>query len=415
MNAALAAAVAKATESQPQSNGEIATVPGRLLLADGDGLCYYCAGTDDTAPGQARANLIDKLRSAQRACGAEQIKILITARGSHKGHRYAVARVKPYQGQRDGGRRPKNWEYLRELLEVHGVPGMDVEATSIAEADDLFSRYSMTHPDCVIYTQDKDMRMVPGMHLDWLTHLLFKLEPNVWRATHDEKLWGRVWFWSQMLHGDTADNIPGLPYYTDGSILKSGPKKGQIKEIRVGEASEPVTKLLPMLMNDTHAITHIRPLYESCWGDRWLVEMLEQGILLWMRTDMQSSPLDVCARGNPLHTLTTHELYPAARSEVLLRIAEATIHESDKTEDDRGIADAITPADRAGQPLCGLQPALCGDGGGARSRSLDGGGAGSAAPIMQRTAGQDREQLPPVRREEPVGVPAWHACLLAKA
>jgi hypothetical protein len=415
MNAALAAAVARAAAASPQSNGDIGTVQGRLLLADGDGLCYYCAGNDDTAPGQARINLIDKLRAAQAACGAESIKILVTARGSHKGHRYAVARVKPYQGQREGSRRPKNWAYLRELLEVHGIEGMDVEQTDVAEADDLFSRYGASHPDCVIYTQDKDMRMVPGLHLDWLTHVLFKLEPTAWRANHGDKLWGRAWFWSQMLHGDTADNIPGLPYYTDGSILKSGPKKGEVKEIRCGEASELVKRLIPMLVNDTNACTHIRPHYESCYGDRWLVEMLEQGILLWMRTDQQSSPFDVCAKGNPMHTLTTHEQFPAARQEILLRIAEATIHESDQTENDRGGGDAIIYADGPSEPLRGVPVAVLTDGSGARPRPHDGGGASSTPPIMQRPAGQGGEQLPPVRREEPVGLPGWHSLLLAKA
>lgn len=415
MTAALMAAVAKATVAQPQSNGEITTVAGRMLLADGDGLCYYCAGTDDTDPGQARANMIDKLRSAQRACGAESIKILITARGSHKGHRYAVARVKPYQGQREGARRPKNWGYLRELLEVHGIQGMDIEATPIAEADDLFSRYATSHPDCVLYTQDKDMRMVPGLHLDWLTHLLFKLEPNVWRATHDEKLWGRAWFWSQMLHGDGADNIPGLPYYTDGSIVKSGPNKGKIKEIRVGEASEPVKKLLPMLVSDPQAISHIRPLYETCWGERWLVEMLEQAILLWMRTDQGSSPFNVCAAGNPLHTITTHELYPAARAEVLLRIAEATIHESDQTENDRGDAGEAQPTDATGTEVCSVPTSMLANGGGARPRPLNGSSEGNAAPIMQCAAGQSGEQLQAVRSQEPVRVSSWATRLFAKA
>lgn len=340
MDPRLAAIIALAETQCPQSNGAVQTVPGRLLLADGDGLCYYCAGNEDTEPGRARQNLIDKLRAAKAACGAEAVKILVTARGSHKGYRYAVARVKPYQAQRTGGNRPKNWEYLRSLLEEGGALADDIEVefTSIAEADDLFSRYALNHPDCVIYTQDKDMRMVTGWHLDWLTHILFRVD-GTFGMTHNEKVWGRRFFWQQVLHGDTADNIPGLPWYTDGSVLKSGPEKGQLKQTKCGEKAVPVLAL-NSINDDMSALLHVQPLYQSCYGDRWVVELLEQGILLWMRTDMQSSPFNVVAPGNPLAALTTHALYPAARAEMMQRIAEAVVYETGENSGTEGATEA---------------------------------------------------------------------------
>lgn len=410
MNSALLAAANAAAVANPMSNGEVALHKGRLLLADGDGLAYYCAGNDDTAPGQARSNLIDKLQSAARACGAEFVKIVTTARGSHKGHRYAVARVKPYQGQRTDDRRPKNWAYLRELLELGGVP-FEVEFTSTVEADDLFSRYARYHADCVIYTQDKDMRMVPGWHLDWLTHLLFKVEQTPFRQVHNDKLWGRSWFWSQMLHGDATDNIPGLPYYMDGSLLKSGPKKGQPKEIRCGERSEAVLEILPKITSDANACVHIGALYESCYGSRWVVEMLEQGILLWMRNDEAGDAFNVAAAGNPLHHLINNELFPAAEAEIRQRIAEATsINET--TQDDGSRANADAPAERAGEDVRSVPAPMLGDAGSSGPRSLDGGGAGDAAPGVQLPAGQGGEQLPALRRAQPVGVPSWCLGLL---
>lgn len=408
MNAALEAAVARAAAVNPQSNGGVERVEGRLLIVDGDGLCYYCAGNDDTAPGTARKNLIDKLRSAQVACGASHIKIVVTARGSHKGYRYAVARVKPYQGQRTSDRRPKNWAYLRELLELGGLEAdIDIEFTDIAEADDLFSRYALSHPDCVIYTQDKDMRMIPGKHLDWLTHLLFKLEPTAWRATAFDKVWGRAWFWQQMLQGDQADNIPGLPFYTDGSLLKSGAGKGTMKQIACGEVG--ATKLMANLSSDAQCLIHLGVAYESCYGDRWVAEMLEQGILLWMRNDQTSSPLNVVAPGNPLHGLTKHDLWPAARTEIMQRIAEAMIHE--ETQDDGGGLMPTGTADEAGRAVCDMQPAVQE----ARVGSLPliGPSASDAVCGVQFPARQGGEQLPPVRGAEPRGFPAWGSFLLA--
>lgn len=410
MNESLAARVARAAAANPQGNGGVEHVEGRLLLVDGDGLCYYCAGNDETAPGTARKNLIDKLRAAQRACGADTIKIVVTSRGSHKGFRYAVARVKPYQGQRTSDRRPKNWAYLRELLELGGLePDIDIEFTDIAEADDLFSRYALSHPDCVIYTQDKDMRMIPGKHLDWLTHLLFVLSPDRWRDTAFDKLWGRAWFWSQMLHGDQADNIPGLPFYKDGSCYADRKRAHIEKEIPCGEKSTAVTKVLANLGSDAQCILHLGHLYESCYGPRWVVEMLEQGILLWMRNDQQSSPLNVVAPGNPLHGLTKHERWPAARAEIMQRIAEAMIHE--ETQDNGSGDDAIIVAGGAGEPVCHLQAEVQEPG--ARPRPLDGVDPSGAVCGVQLPAGQAGEQPPAVRRAVPAGVLPWSSFLLA--
>ena len=103
-----AAAIAAAVSASPMTNNSV-PVERRVLLVDGDGLAYYCAGNDETSIGEARARLIEKVKGAQRACGAEDVRILLTNSGSHKGHRYAIARVKPYQGQRVNSRRPKNW------------------------------------------------------------------------------------------------------------------------------------------------------------------------------------------------------------------------------------------------------------------------------------------------------------------
>lgn len=409
-----AAAIAAAVEQSPMSNGEVSTKEGRLLLADGDGLAYYCAGNDDVSAGEARANLIGKLRSAQRACGAESIKIVTTSSASNKGFRYAVARVKPYQGQRSDGRRPKNYPALREFLN-EGAPAtdFDVEFTAVAEADDLFSRYALHHPDCVIYTQDKDMRMVPGWHLDWLTHVLFNLKAGTWEAWHNDKRWGRSWFWSQMLHGDAADNIPGLPFYKDGTITKSGPNKGQVTEIRCGDKSKAVLEILPKLNSDMGAITVLGPLYATCYGDRWLVEMLEQGILLWMRNDTQSSPLNVVAVGNPLHALTTHELWPAARAEIMARIAEGIIHAEAETVGDS--ADAGVHAGTTDGQLPSLQAATTCVEGGTGSRPLDGSGEGHDTCRLQQPARQGGEQPQEIRSTELSGLLSWSRKLFATA
>lgn len=314
-----AAAIAAAAAAAPQ--GSVPITPGRILLADGDGLAYYCAGNDDTDAGEARQRVVYKLKTAARAVGAERIVVLITGSGSHKGHRYAVARVKPYQGQRAGSRRPKNWEALREFITGPDLP-FERDITLEAEADDLFGWYAYNQPDnVVIYTQDKDMRMLPGMHLDWVSHrlhtvgytkttciereLMYNIVP-VDRVFND-KQYGHRWFWLQMLHGDTADNIPGLPrYVVDG-------KAKPVSEVTAG-------KLL-----DSEHLLHLRvaELYRSYYGDRWLVEMLEQAVLLWMRR--VPDQWDDCVNpGGPLASFNDGEKeFASAYFEIKQRITEA--------------------------------------------------------------------------------------------
>jgi hypothetical protein len=297
------AAIAAASAASPMG-GNAVPVPRRVLLVDGDGLAYYCAGNDDTDAGEARANLISKVKSAQRACNAERVVILLTSSGSHKGHRYAIARVKPYQGQRVNSRRPKNWQHLRECMEAGGTFPFDIQATAVAEADDLFGMWAYAQPEnVVICTQDKDMRMLPGMHLDWITHRLHTVAGgwgNVQDSVFNDKQYGPKWFWLQMLHGDTADNIPGLPkYVVDGKAKPCG-------EVTAGK----------FLADEQLPHLRVAELYRSYYGDRWLVEMMEQACLLWMRRDPTKwddcmdvgGPLDVFNNTDPVFTNAYEEI-----------------------------------------------------------------------------------------------------------
>lgn len=270
--AAIAALAGKAAAGQPMFASNSGPIKGRVLLVDGDALCYTCAGKDDTSAAQARINVIDRIRRGMAAAQAERCIVLVTARSSHKGHRYAVARVKDYQGQRSSGRRPKNWEFLRGFVEG-GVPGYTTEVTDVAEADDLFSKYSHQYgaANVVHHTQDKDMRMVPGWHLTWDDFKLTFVPPDTYEHVFDDKVYGTKWFWLQMLHGDAADNIPGLPKYVDpaGKDKLCGPATAE--------------KLLAPCTDNTDACITVASLYRGWYGDDWEVQFLEQAILLWMR------------------------------------------------------------------------------------------------------------------------------------
>lgn len=282
-------------------------VQGRVLLVDGDAACYVCAGGDDTSPAQARINLIQRIARAKAAAGAESVIVLVTCRTSHKGHRYAVSRVKEYQGQRKSGRRPKNWEFLRQLLEFGTYTDWPIEITRVAEADDLFSQHSHRRgwENVVHHAQDKDMRMIPGYHLTWDDFHLFAVKPDTWELVRNDKVYGRKWFWLQMLHGDTADYVPGLPKMTreDGKQMLCGEKTA--------------AKLLADFTDEASARALVKSQYRLYYGDEAEVNLLEQAILLWMRRE-SGNVFDVCAPGGPLHGISD-----AAINTIKMRIAEA--------------------------------------------------------------------------------------------
>jgi hypothetical protein len=278
-------AARRAAAEQPMSTK---SVPDRTLLVDGDGLAYFCAGSESTSPGQARINMFDKLRAAKEASGASDILMLTTARGSDKGQRYNIATVKPYQGNRLNSRRPNNWEFMRTLVERDQLL-YKVCLANNCEADDLFAKYADKFGalNVVHLTQDKDMRMVPGWHLDWSTHQMQYIPLNTFAQVHNDEVYGVKWFWLQMLQGDTADNIPGLPFIVD--------PKG--KQSRVGPVK--AEKLLRLCVDNYDCYYAVRDAYKTYYGDVADIHMLEQACLLWIRRGPEFI-LDVCELGNPM-------------------------------------------------------------------------------------------------------------------
>lgn len=303
----LAELQAKAGQLAPMGAGSSAPIlHGRTLYLDADGLAYYCAGNDETLLGEARQRTAEKIATMTRASQAGNVNLLLTGSGSHKGYRYAVARAKPYQSGRSNSRRPRNWEGLRQLLE-----GGDLGPATIdldREADDRFAQYGHADPEnTVIGTQDKDMRMVPGWHIDWVDNRMRWVPPGTYDSVMNDKQYGTKWFWLQMLHGDTVDGIPGLPRMVIGGKLK------QVGEVTAG-------KVLDGTKSSNDAAREVYNAYHSYYKDRALVEMFEQAVLLWMRACPMALWDDVCAGGNPFHLFHEFPNWLPAYNEIEERV-----------------------------------------------------------------------------------------------
>lgn len=129
--------------------------------------------------------------------------------------REAIAVTKPYKGTRKN-EKPKHFMnlflYLYENYEVRIANGI--------EADDLMSIDQMKDlSDSVICSRDKDLRITEGNHYGWACgkqpEFEFQyVEQLGWLKINEAKKKlegvGMKFFYSQMITGDTVDNIPGI-------------------------------------------------------------------------------------------------------------------------------------------------------------------------------------------------------------
>lgn len=253
------------------------------LHIDGDYAAYYFSGNDETPFGDAKANMVRTFQAVRRIAGAGGRAVIhLTAPGSHKGHRFAIATVKPYQGHREGKTHPKNWDSLRGWLEGKLSP-FPIKVWADREADDgvaASARYAFeSGKRPAIYSRDKDFQMIPGRHVSWTTLGVTEVEPTTW-AVQDEdgRLYGQKWFWMQMLQGDSADHIPGLP---------GQPKVGGDGFKTCGDAC--AREWLAKADTPEAAYSRVRDLYRNYYGESWPAAFTEQAALLWMRTDNAAS------------------------------------------------------------------------------------------------------------------------------
>jgi DNA polymerase-1 len=188
---------------------------------------------------------------------------------------------------------------------MYNGPAFRVKVWATREADDgmALMAYHAEGND-VTATKDKDMRMLPGWHLDWDTLEMVHVPVGTYDLVHNGKQYGTKWFWLQMLQGDTADNIPGLPKYMGKPV---GPKTAE--------------NMLALAETRYDAQAWVEAAYKEHYGDGWADALVEQALLLWLRNDLHAniySVLEVLA-----WDVGVHIVYEPAIQRVANRIKEA--------------------------------------------------------------------------------------------
>lgn len=128
---------------------------------------------------------------------APERKLYLTGRGNYRDN---VSTTRIYKGNRDPANKPLYYDELKQyMIDYHGA--VIVEGK---EADDEIGTQQWAHKDrstCTV-TIDKDILYgIPGWSFNWVKnefHYQTLAEAN-------------RFFWTQVLAGDTTDNIQGIP------------------------------------------------------------------------------------------------------------------------------------------------------------------------------------------------------------
>lgn len=123
-------------------------------------------------------------------------KVYLTGKGNY---RDTLATIKVYKGNRDPNNKPEYYDEIRQyLMDYHGA-----ELIEGMEADDKMGIEQWKRKDrgTVIVGIDKDMKCIPGYHYNWVKDLF------EYQTLAD----ANRMFWTQVVTGDTTDNIQGIP------------------------------------------------------------------------------------------------------------------------------------------------------------------------------------------------------------
>ncbi len=240
-------------------------------LVDADILVYRCGFAADSQVKKdggdpesdylsfALGNVKSVMKEVEAIFDQRDVRTFLSGSGNF---REQVATIKGYKANRDTTHKPKYYREIKDYL----INVWDAEVIEGMEADDALAMAQWEAKDrsTVIVSIDKDLDQVPGHHYNFVKNLYYYVN----KSTAD------LFFFKQMLIGDTSDNIPGIkgvgPKTTDKLLAEVGGDLGKFRQT-------------------------VRDLYKKEYGPTWEEAYHEVGTLLWMIREP-----DQIKKGSPL-------------------------------------------------------------------------------------------------------------------
>lgn len=172
----------------------------KTVLVDGDIIAYRCAASvlsskkkpDEDPPELAIRRADELLFRIANTTQATNVHIFVS--GSEN-FRYEL--FPDYKQNRRDIIRPPMLEPVKEFL----CNEWESSVTNGYEADDAISiQHSLSLGNSIIASIDKDFRQLQGEHYNFVSDEFFYIN-------EEEAAWN---FWTQMLTGDSSDNVPGI-------------------------------------------------------------------------------------------------------------------------------------------------------------------------------------------------------------
>ncbi len=200
------------------------------------------------------------LKSARSACetvmydlGASRLHIYLTGSGN-----YRESVVDDYKANRRGTDRPTHYAAIKEYM-IDTLGAILIEGE---EADDALGYGAVQHGHGIA-TLDKDLDGVAGVHYNWKKRSVYYVSPED----------ADRFFYTQLLTGDSTDNIRGL-------FKRTGVKAMAATKEPLEYMDDPVEMYAHVKQVYMDAIEKKRMSSDEADVDRWLDE---QGKLLWIR------------------------------------------------------------------------------------------------------------------------------------
>lgn len=278
-------------------------IPNRIGLIDGDVVAYWASAGCDDMPVEAALRKVDeRIDDISDQIQTDNLRIYLTGSTNFRND---IATIQQYKGNRydaDGNRikpQPRWLKHTRKAM----IDGHHAIVTEGIEADDALG---IAQTKCnaspgwesIISSVDKDLKIIPGMHHDMNSGYYDIVEPFgylrvLFPGQKNQKMVGTgvLFFYAQLLMGDAADWIPGLPKITQEI-------KEEFELTRCGGCGPMAAfKILADCENASQAHDRVLYCYSLYWnGERHYTHwrtgetivptgaeaMLEQGRLLWI-------------------------------------------------------------------------------------------------------------------------------------